>query len=164
MAAFLAVGALGCGTTAAGEREDSSVPRSQTEGDPYDDCGSERIEQVVRLANRTRAGRGAGALHCAPKLSEVAEAHARDMCRYEYLSHRGRDGSTPARRAEAAGVEARALGENIGRGHETPKYVHERWMESRQHRTNILRPVFSRIGVGYVECEGRPVWVTLFAN
>lgn len=142
----------------------SSGERTQSGGSPYDDCASERIEEVVRFANRTRADRGVGSLHCAPKLSKVAERHARDMCDNEYLSHRGRDGSTPADRAEAVGVEANALGENIARGQKTAKYVHRGWMESRRHRKNIVRPVFSRIGVGYVECGDRPIWVTVFAN
>lgn len=153
-----------CRTGAPGGASSQSIERTRTSGDPYDDCGSDRIEEVVRLANRTRSERGAGALHCAPDLSQVAEAHARDMCENDYLSHRGRDGSTPADRATEAGIEARAFGENIARGQKTPKYAHESWMQSRRHRKNIVREVFSRIGVGYVDCRDRPIWVTVFAN
>jgi len=169
----VAIAVVGCGlvvemsacrTGAPAGTSSGSIEQTRTEGNPYTDCGSDRIEEVVRLANGTRGKHGVGPLHCAPQLSDVAEAHARDMCQNDYFSHRGRDGSTPADRAEAAGVRARAYGENIARGQTTPKYAHEGWMESRRHRKNILRDVFSRIGVGYVDCRDRPIWVTVFAN
>lgn len=143
---------------------DDSIDRTQTSGDPYADCLSQRNAEVARLANEARDENGREPLHCAPNISKVAESYARDMCRHEYLSHTGRDGSTPADRADAAGIDFRAFGENIAKGPQTPKSAHDGWMESPRHRENILRPQFSRIGLGFFDCEGQPIWVQKFAN
>lgn len=146
------------------QRIDDSIERTQTSGDPYGDCASDRNVAVARLVNEARGEAGRPPLHCAPKISKVAANYAADMCRHDYLSHTGRDGSTPAERASAAGIDFRAFGENIAKGPRSPQSVHDGWMNSPQHRKNILRPQFSRVGLGYVDCDGSPIWVQKFAN
>ena len=137
---------------------------THTDGDPYQKCRSDREERVVKAANASREQKGLHPLHCAPKLRRVAVRHARDMCRKDYASHVGKDGRNPADRAEDAGIDYMAVGENIAVGQTSVQQVHDGWMGSPQHRANILHDKFSRLGVGYVDCGGRPRWVQVFAN
>jgi uncharacterized protein YkwD len=54
----------------------------------------------------------------------------------------------------------RWAGENLVRGDDTPRAMHQALMDSRTHRENILNPVFDVLGVG---CYGN-VCVELFAG
>lgn len=51
---------------------------------------------------------------------------------------------------------AKGVGENIGFGNSTPAEMMQLWMDSPGHRENILRPQFTRLGVGAVQrADGR---------
>lgn len=51
------------------------------------------------------------------------------------------------------------IGENITWDHPaaiTPERVVAKWMASPEHRSNILRPQFRRIGVGFIKGSATP--------
>ncbi len=53
-----------------------------------------------------------------------------------------------------------SLGENLAKGQLTVDQVMDDWMDSPNHRMNILRPEFTEIGIGLYE----DVWVQNFGN
>nr|WP_302674582.1 CAP domain-containing protein [Eubacterium sp. CAG:161] len=54
-------------------------------------------------------------------------------------------------------------GENIAWGQRSPEEVMNGWMNSSEHRANILNSSFKKIGVAYyVGVNGRTYWTQLF--
>ncbi len=127
-------------------------------------CSNSTELDTIALANGARDDEGLGTLSCDEDLTEAARLHSEDMCTQGYFSHTSADGRTLADRLNESGVDYNTGGENIAKGHLTPAQVHEGWMNSPGHRANILRDTFGRIGVGYIECDGSPVWTQVFAN
>ena len=80
--------------------------------------------EVVRLTNVERTGRGCPALRIDDRLVKAARAHSTDMVAARFFSHTGSDGSTFVAREVAAGYPKRsASAENIAWGYRTPKAV-----------------------------------------
>jgi Cysteine-rich secretory protein family len=96
--------------------------------------------------NATRVSHGLRPLHPAPTLERAAQAHSTDMLQHNYFAHGDFGG-----RMSAFQVPGPAVGENIawgaGRYARAGSIVRE-WLESPEHRANLLRPGYSRIGIG----------------
>jgi uncharacterized protein YkwD len=118
----------------------------------------------VDLTNQARAQQGLPSLSCDAQMIAAARNHSQDMCNQGYFSHTGRDGSQPWDRMRREGVQFRTAGENIALGQRDANQVHNSWMNSAGHRRNILGNAWGRIGVGYVACNGRPLWTQVFAD
>jgi len=131
---------------------------------PTPTCGNPTEQEQLEYTNGARADAGLGPLECDELMTTVARAHAQDMCDRDYFSHTSQDGRSPFDRMRDAGVSYRTAGENIAWGQQTPSAVHTSWMNSSGHRRNILGSGYGRIGIGYVECGGRPYWVQVFAD
>ena len=139
---------------------DAGPPDSGPPPDPA--CESPIEAEVRRLANEARGS--AGPLACDPNLAAAARGHAQDMCDRGYFSHTSQDGRSFTDRLDEAGATYRTAGENIAWGQRGPSEVHTSWMNSAGHRRNIMNTSFGRIGVGHVDCGGRPHWVQNFAD
>ena len=114
--------------------------------------------EILRLTNAARAvGRACGAERFPPApplewnalLAESARAHSLEMARRNYFSHTGRDGSRVGTRAERAGYEWSAIGENIATGQGSPERVMAGWLASPSHCANIMNPRFTQMGAAY---------------
>jgi uncharacterized protein YkwD len=113
---------------------------------------------MLELVNRARATPrycGSGAFNAARPvrwnyaLAQASRLHAEDMARYDYFSHRGRDGSDPAARVKRAGYRYRATGENIAAGQTKPEDAMAAWMKSPEHCANLMNPAFTEMGVAF---------------
>lgn len=103
-------------------------------------------------ANEARADRGAGALRTDAELTAVARRWSAKMAQAQSLSH------NPNLPSEVT-QDWEKLAENVGVG-PTVEEVHAAFMASTSHRTKILDPVFTTVGVGVVtDAKGR-MWVT----
>ncbi|KJK36420.1 stress protein [Streptomyces variegatus] len=120
---------------------------------------------VIDLTNRERARAGLRPLAADPLLTTAAQAHSADMVARAFYAHTAPDGSRPWDRAAAAGSTLRSIGENIACGQRSPAEVVEGWMNSPGHRANILKPGFTRIGIG-LSGGGRAgmYWTQLFGG
>jgi len=126
---------------------------------PAADMDRQAVGQVVLdLVNRARAtARSCGnmAFAAAPPLrwnetlAATARRHATDMARFDYFSHSGRDGSTPAQRVERAGYRYRATGENIAGGQLQAAAAVAGWISSPPHCANLMNSAFTEMGVAY---------------
>lgn len=108
-------------------------------------------KQVVELTNKERAKNGLPALTLDTGLSKVAKAKSQDMSANNYFAHTSPTYGSPFDMMKQFGISYKAAGENIAKGQKTPEEVVKAWMNSEDHRANILSDKFTHIGVGYVE-------------
>lgn len=116
-------------------------------------------QQVLQLVNQARqVGRRCGgrifaavaSLRLDSILYKVALAHSEEMALHSDLSHQGRNGSTPAQRARAAGYRTHGVvGENIAGGPTTAADVVSGWLASPGHCENIMDRRFVEMGLAY---------------
>lgn len=146
------------------------IPRTPTESVPITVSPEtlsvdEAAEAEMRdLVNRERTAHGLQPLEHDPSLVPVARTHSRDMWRRGYFSHVDPDGDDPFDRMREGAVRFRQAGENLALAR-TTALAHRGLMNSPAHRRNILRPAFTRIGVGVV--DGEPygkMYTQLFAD
>ncbi|MCA9578117.1 MAG: CAP domain-containing protein [Myxococcales bacterium] len=103
---------------------------------------------IARIAEeRRRAGAPELTLH--PGLSEVAEAHCRDMVAADFVGHDSPTTGTPAMRLTAAGFASGLMLENVARGYSADE-LHRGLMDSPGHRANILEPRVTHLGIAVV--------------
>jgi uncharacterized protein YkwD len=124
-------------------------------------------KEVLELTNVERKNKDLGPLKLSPHLVQVARAHATNMAKQEKMEHK-LDGKTPFDRLRDAGYRYARTGENIAAGDpeaSTPPLVMKAWMESKNHRDNILQPDFTELGVGTArDRSGRIYYVQVFAR
>lgn len=109
----------------------------------------EAERQLVALANEERATRGLAPLELDARLVTVARAHSTEMFRLRYFSHTSPETGSPFDRLAAAGIPYTRAGENLAYARSVAT-AHRGLMESPGHRENVLRPEFTRIGVGVI--------------
>ncbi|HKS97891.1 MAG TPA: CAP domain-containing protein, partial [Rugosimonospora sp.] len=69
-----------------------------------------------------------------------------------------------AQRVTKAGYRWSIMGENIAEGQRTAADVTQAWMNSADHRTNILNCAFRNLGVGLAyDAHNTPFWTQDFA-
>ncbi|MGQ3411929.1 CAP domain-containing protein [Natrinema sp. LN54] len=157
--------------SADGETTDDNLDRSQVERD------------VHEAVNEERTARGLEPLSFDTELRDIARGHSEDMAERGYFSHVDPEGNDFADRYDAAGYECSANGytggENIaqtwydtrvatGDG-EIVRYENEReladgivtqWMNSPDHRENILASQWENEGIGVSVTDDGRVYVT----
>ncbi len=111
--------------------------------------GSQIIaSDIIRLANNERELRSAEALRESPILASAAQMKADDMAQNGYFSHNSPDGKRPWTWLAIAGYRYDYAGENLAMNYTESADVHNAWMMSRAHKSNILNPNYTEIGVG----------------
>ena len=109
------------------------------------------------LVNVQRARHGLRALRQNADLARSSDRHSKDMVAENYFDHTSPGGQTPLARIKASTYlprrSAYLVGENIAIGTmqlATPASIVASWMQSPDHRANILNPDFRDSGVGIV--------------
>lgn len=126
-------------------------------------------QQMLAAVNRVRSARGLGALRLAPELNAAAQAHAADLAPRGSISHTGSDGSNAGHRALRAGYDYRKVAENTAQGHANSADVVAAWMDSPEHRANMLVADMTELGVGFAKGVATPgvpgrYWVILLGR
>ncbi|MEM9774023.1 MAG: CAP domain-containing protein [Chloroflexota bacterium] len=128
---------------------------------------SEEEATVLDLVNSERENAGCGPLEANPFLRSAAFLHSQDMAVNRYFDHTALDGSRFWDRADRAGYQGFAAGENIAAGYGSPESVMNGWMNSSGHRANILNCSHTEIGIGYYFDSGSPYrryWTQVFGR
>lgn len=114
--------------------------------------------EVVALTNIERANAGDQALTENTELALAAQNKANDMAAKGYFSHNGPDGKEPWAWIREAGYSYRFAGENLAVRFDDSSSVVNAWMASPTHRANIVKPVYTEIGIGVAQgmYEGAP--------
>ncbi|MGW5567695.1 CAP domain-containing protein [Streptomyces tendae] len=117
--------------------------------------------QVLKLVNDERAKVGCSPVAANSALRELAEDFSEAMATQGFFDHTDPGGATSWDRAAAAGISGLG-GENIARGQADAQAVMDAWMNSPDHRANILNCDFKTLGVGVHFGSGGPWWTQDF--
>jgi uncharacterized YkwD family protein len=112
---------------------------------------SQYTSRVIDLVNYERANRGLGTLVMDNRLMEAAQYKCEDMLENSYYSHPSPTFGEAFKLMHVFSILYKVWGENIAAGQLTPDEVMVAWMNSPEHRDNILKAEFTRIGVGYLK-------------
>lgn len=108
---------------------------------------------VASLTNEQRIKNGLPPLDVSPLLTEAAQDKANDMAQNSYYAHVSPDGKTPLYWLDSVGYHYLNAGENLVIDRTTSEQAVDAWMNSPDHRENILRPQFTEIGIGVAKGE-----------
>lgn len=126
----------------------TEVPPAEPE-DPFAQFTKEQLDtmnQVLELVNQARAEAGAAPLTLDPALCSAAQVRAAECV--TTFSHTRPDGTSYKTAVAEAGVVSDYIGENVATGQKTVEKVMQSWLNSEGHRTNILNPNYTKIGIG----------------
>jgi uncharacterized protein YkwD len=106
---------------------------------------------TYELHNQMRASNGLATLCVHEALTQAARSHSQEMIDYGYFSHSSYNGESFPARLERFGYDYYEVGENIAWGSGSNAYpdsIFQVWMNSPEHRENILYPNFLEVGIG----------------
>jgi hypothetical protein len=103
--------------------------------------------QVLGLVNQVRAQNNLNYVTSTPELHWVAQVRAKEIS--ETFSHTRPDQRDCFSLLEDANITYVTAGENIAGGYPNPWEVVNGWMNSEDHRQNILDPDYTKLGCGY---------------
>ena len=114
--------------------------------------------EIISLTNNERTANSVGQLTENSLLDAAAQAKANDMAAKGYFSHIGPDGKEPWAWVAGAGYNYQDAGENLAVRFVDSTDVVNAWMASPTHRANIVKPVYTEIGVGVAQgtFQGQP--------
>lgn len=130
------------------------------------------LDTVALLINDARKEQSLPPLQRNTRLDIAAQMHAQDMSERGYFNHASPEGELFPERIKRAGYPEDApgpgcncqvfieYGENIALGQPTAERVVTAWLNSPDHRANILEPGFTDVGYGKVG----NYWVQDFGN
>jgi uncharacterized protein YkwD len=104
-----------------------------------------REASLLSAMNRARAEYHLAPLHADVTLTRAARQHSLDMLRHAYFAH-----GAFAARLSAFGARGPVIGENLAWGAGSlgaATHVVQMWLASPEHRANLLRPGFTRVGL-----------------
>jgi uncharacterized protein YkwD len=110
---------------------------------------------VLCLINRDRAQAGETPLNPDPRLQAAAQSHVDELIAQDYFAHVSPSGVTPVDRVRSDGYIpgpefGYLIGENLAWGTlslSTPQAIVEAWMNSPEHRANILEANYADTGI-----------------
>lgn len=106
-------------------------------------------KRMLELVNAERVQRGLSPLVMEARLTQVARQHSEEMLKMHYFAHDSPVLGTPFERMVRAGIRFRVAGENLALAPNVER-AHTGLMNSPEHRENILRPEFRKVGIGAV--------------
>ncbi|WP_306216364.1 CAP domain-containing protein [Actinoplanes sp. RD1] len=150
----------GAGSLTAAARRDVTTSQALS-SDPRGDVQ----RQALELVNQNRRDGGCGGVSADRRLIRAANEHAADMARRGYFAHESPNGDMAGERVEDAGYRWKRYGENIARGQDSVYEVVKGWMNSPEHRENIMDCKLQQVGLGLAFAPDRtPYWVQDFAT
>lgn len=108
-------------------------------------------QHLLADTNKQRLQANQPALQISQQLSAAATLKAQDMLKDQYWAHESPDGVGPWQWFGEAGYEYSYAGENLARGFNTASGIVTAWMDSDEHRENMLNPHYADVGFAVVE-------------
>jgi uncharacterized protein YkwD len=109
--------------------------------------------QLFTLANQARIAAGVGVLAWDEALADSALKHCRRMAVEGPIAHRYDGEPDLTARAGAGGAHFSVIEENIAVGSD-PVTIHQGWLDSTEHRANLLNPVIDHVGIAVLSVGG----------
>jgi uncharacterized protein YkwD len=114
-------------------------------------------QQLFALANQARAQAKARRLRWDPSLAAAALKHCLRLVEagpIGGLSHQYDGEPGLGIRAQQAGAHFDMIEENVASGGPTASAIHDAWMESPEHRENLLNPGVDCVGIAVMADDG----------
>ncbi|MDR3570758.1 MAG: CAP domain-containing protein [Candidatus Pacebacteria bacterium] len=109
------------------------------------------VSTLIDLANSDRIQNDLPPLTASPELQAAAQMKANDMVAKGYFAHESPDGYDPWYWFTQAGYNFVYAGENLAVYFSDSTAVNTAWMNSPEHRANILNIHFTQIGIATAE-------------
>lgn len=106
---------------------------------------------LIGFTNDDRTAQGLDALTPDDVLAKAAQLKAEDMAAKGYFAHVSPEGKTPWYWLDQVGYPYSYAGENLAIDFKDSKEVEDAWMASPAHHANIVKPQYTRIGIGTAE-------------
>ncbi len=106
---------------------------------------------LAGFTNEDRVRQGLPELTPDALLAEAAQLKAEDMATKGYFSHVSPDGKSPWYWLQQVEYPYGYAGENLAIDFKDSKEVEDAWMASPAHHANIVKPQYTRIGIGTAE-------------
>ena len=116
--------------------------------------GSVAEQYLFSAANAERAQRGLPPLRWDETLHRAALQHAGEMASRESISHQYPGELDLAERGRAAGARFTVIAENVAEALSAPE-IHDAWMQSPDHRANLLDPRVDSVGISVMRRDGQ---------
>lgn len=116
-------------------------------------------DSMFAVTNAQRAKHGLRPLGLSTSARRVARRHSLDMFQRAFFGHINPDGWDLPERLRHAGVWYASSGENIARTLDI-KSAHKGLMKSKKHRSNILGPSYTHIGIGIYKAPDGYLYIT----
>lgn len=119
------------------------------------------------IINQYRRDKGLKRLKINSELTAAANAHSRDLAKWDRISHYGSDGSNPWDRVKRSGYRARLAAENVGTGQIDFAEVMRGWRESPGHNKNLLLADATHMGIALVrdpKSEFKTFWTLVVGS
>lgn len=125
-------------------------------------------QKLLDLTNRERKKKELAPVQAQAALMKAARLHAENMARQGKMEH-VLDGKDQYERIQAAGYQFGRAGENLAYLDPDDKLtlddLMQAWMDSKEHRTNILTADFTDVGIGIAkDKKGRIYFAQVFAR
>jgi uncharacterized protein YkwD len=109
--------------------------------------------ELLQDTNIDRGQHQEGALAVNPALDAAAQAKANDMVQRNYWSHTSPNGTTPWDFIKNSGYNYQSAGENLAYGFMNAGAILTGWMNSPEHRANILNSNYQDVGFGITTAQ-----------
>jgi len=121
--------------------------------------GNITTDGLLTETNQDRIGNRVGSLTIDSLLTEAAQAKANDMVAQNYWAHVSPEGKSPWQFVNQSGYKYTAAGENLAYGFANNSEVLKAWMNSSEHRENLLNWRYQNVGFGIAKApsfQGQP--------
>lgn len=108
-------------------------------------------QSLLNETNKVRRQHGAPLINLNTDLSTAARLKAQDMLVRQYWAHVAPDGTTPWYWFREVNYRYDFAAENLAKGFQTPLGVVAAWMDSEEHRNNMLSRDYQDVGFGVAE-------------
>jgi len=108
-------------------------------------------QRLLDVTNEQRSKEGVAPLSLNKQLAAAATGKAKDMFTNQYWAHVSPDGTTPWYWFREVDYRYSYAGENLAKGFTTSSSLMTAWMDSLEHRENVLNPNYQDVGFAVVE-------------
>jgi uncharacterized protein YkwD len=109
---------------------------------------------LENFVNQTRQSNGLKPLAENQKLNQAAQAKAQNMVQNNYFAHTSPTGITPWFWFLNAGYNYKYAGENLAIGFFDSQEVYQAWLNSPEHKANIVNPNYTEVGTAVMSGFG----------
>lgn len=122
---------------------------------------TEMEKNLFEMVNSVRSQHGKSKLYWSYHLQTLAKNHSQDMAQQNAITHISSSGTTYTNRLSDAKLIFMEHGENVAFSESyVVDFIHQSFMDSPEHKANILDPRYNIVGIGIFFQEGRGFYIT----